>query len=1282
MRRSTAFLLGSVIVAALCLFPSRSATGQTVITNIGMGGEALTVNPRTNRIYVSNSGGGSVRRVDGYSHAVVDQVMPGGTFPQGVVVNPVTNRVYVQSGGGTVQVLDGDTHAIVNTVAGFGAIAFNLATARVYVLTGTSLRVLNASDESQIAELAGVPGRGIAVDPLANQIFVANADGHELRVIDGVTHAVQTISNVFDPVVVAVNPQTRRIYVAEFASSNIAEFDAVTLARTNIAVPERPSAIVVDSVSNKIYIGHSPAAAVPAAVTVIDGATRATTPIAAGIQPAALAFDPGTRRVFAVNQISGTTTVINADTQSVITTLSTCPGSQATHITLNPVTHRAYVQCLHTGTMAVIDGAALDVVTHAAGLNGSAMAYDSVQGRLVVGTFTDTLRLVDPASGADTPFAPVPGNAVYQIAFDPGGNHIVAVHADGRVSLIDGDDLGVRTSAVVSVGIAAIGIDSARGRIFCVDSGADTVRVLDTTTLAVTPIAVGDQPQFITVDEATGNAYVSNWGTSNSVTRIDGGALTTLTVAPTARPAASVYDAANNRLFVILQNTARVAVMNGTTLAHSDVNLVSSGQSIALNPRRGLVVIGHAGSETRISLLNAATLAAPTTVNGSGGTNRILVDAVRDRIYAFTMDSMAVFRVSILRGPTNTVLSRVLTTGAQAPVLDLASGRVFFHVGSDLQRINADPLPANTLSTTIANVGGHRTDVANASVSFTTASSASPTPSPAVALFHRTDYAPFAAATPGAPGTFSASVPLTLGSHYLQAFALDAFGATTQATVGSPSAPINRVHAGDAGRLAGFSLARVVPTSIATTTTIGTITPGSTVVGEGYSVPVTVSGSSTPTGTVDVDDGAGSTCQISLVAGSGNCLLVSDEVGAHTVTANYTGQGLFQPSSDNEPHSVGQAATTTTIESDAPDPSVSNQQVTVQVTVAPVAPGAGTPSGQVDVAVAPGGSSCNGPLSAGSMSCALAIAANGNYTITASYGGDASFAASVSNGDSHLVEDGADLFVAISDGQAEMVAGASAQYAIAIGNNGPSQVFNARVRTPFPAALAAGAWTCTASGGASCIATQPGGTPASGNGALDQYVDVPVGGTLNFSLAATLASSHSGSVVATATVGSGVADANPANNSASDSNASRRVANLSITKSNGCFYVPAGGYAVYTITVNNSGPSDAPGTRVQDTVGGVLTADSWICGGSIGSSCTSSNGTGNIDQLVYVPAQGYSAFLFVVAVANGPPNQATNIATLTAALDVEDSTPGNNSASDTDLVAMYANGFEFDCQEL
>ena len=67
-----------------------------------------------------------------------------------------------------------------------------------------------------------------------------------------------------------------------------------------------------------------------------------------------------------------------------------------------------------------------------------------------------------------------------------------------------------------------------------------------------------------------------------------------------------------------------------------------------------------------------------------------------------------------------------------------------------------------------------------------------------------------------------------------------------------------------------------------------------------------------------------------------------------------------------EAHQVNAADTTTSITSDSPDPSGVGQPVTVDFTVAAVAPGAGTPTG--NVTVSDGVDELAGTVSAGTCS--------------------------------------------------------------------------------------------------------------------------------------------------------------------------------------------------------------------------------------------------------------------------------------------------------------------------
>ncbi len=187
-----------------------------------------------------------------------------------------------------------------------------------------------------------------------------------------------------------------------------------------------------------------------------------------------------------------------------------------------------------------------------------------------------------------------------------------------------------------------------------------------------------------------------------------------------------------------------------------------------------------------------------------------------------------------------------------------------------------------------------------------------------------------------------------------------------------------------------------------TTTTITADTPDPSVVGQpvtiDFSVTVNAPGSGTPTGNVTVSDGTQS-CTGTVAAGS--CAITFTSAGAKSLTATYAGDSNFNGSaSAAAPHTVDKANTTTTITSDAPDPSVVGQAVTVNYTVVVQAPGSGTPTGNVTVSA--GLDSCTGTVAAGT--CTITFTSAGAKSLTAGYVGDSNFNGSTSAAESHQVD--------------------------------------------------------------------------------------------------------------------------------------------------------------------------------------------------------------------------------------------------------------------------------------
>ena len=118
--------------------------------------------------------------------------------------------------------------------------------------------------------------------------------------------------------------------------------------------------------------------------------------------------------------------------------------------------------------------------------------------------------------------------------------------------------------------------------------------------------------------------------------------------------------------------------------------------------------------------------------------------------------------------------------------------------------------------------------------------------------------------------------------------------------------------------------------------------------------------------------------------------------GQHSITAAYSGDTAFAGSTSAAlTQDANQAAATTTLGS-GPNPSTAGQQETFVVTVTANPPGAGIPTG--GVTFFDGGTPIGTARldSTGMAAFATSSLAAGNHPITATYGGDTSFAASTS----------------------------------------------------------------------------------------------------------------------------------------------------------------------------------------------------------------------------------------------------------------------------------------------
>jgi len=152
-----------------------------------------------------------------------------------------------------------------------------------------------------------------------------------------------------------------------------------------------------------------------------------------------------------------------------------------------------------------------------------------------------------------------------------------------------------------------------------------------------------------------------------------------------------------------------------------------------------------------------------------------------------------------------------------------------------------------------------------------------------------------------------------------------------------------------------------------------------------------------PTGSVTFFDAVTPICSaVPMVTGQAQCATSALGVGAHTISAAYSGDGSFNPSSGSLFGQVVNKANTTTTVVTSGSPTVVGQAVTFTATVGVAAPGAGTPTGTVSFfdGATPIGGCQNVALTGGLQAQCTTAALNagaGAHTINAQYSGDGSF---------------------------------------------------------------------------------------------------------------------------------------------------------------------------------------------------------------------------------------------------------------------------------------------------
>jgi YVTN family beta-propeller protein len=298
----------------------------------------------------------------------------------GIAVNSVTNRIYLvaPSFGGPLdelEVIDGRDDRVMTHIpiaAGAYLPAVNTLTGRIYIGSCDTYQdpvpcfvtVVDGDRNKAVAKIAvtHAPGngiQGIAVDPVANLIFVANANDNTVNVIDGQTNKLLDPISLGDeaPRGLALNP-IKGILYAPLESGEV-EMIATRSRKviSNAALDRANFSATVNCVTGEVFVinselpssaiqdpdqGELPAAKTsgPPAVVTLDQQAQILARINMSDSPTSLDVDPFTNLVFVANIAAHKLIVVNGKDHRVVATI---PGIEAAFVAVNPSTKKVYI---------------------------------------------------------------------------------------------------------------------------------------------------------------------------------------------------------------------------------------------------------------------------------------------------------------------------------------------------------------------------------------------------------------------------------------------------------------------------------------------------------------------------------------------------------------------------------------------------------------------------------------------------------------------------------------------------------------------------------------------------------------------------------------------------------------------------------------------------------------------------------------------------------------------------------------------------------------------------
>jgi YVTN family beta-propeller protein len=322
-----------------------------------------------------------------------------------------------------------------------------------------------------------------------------------------------------------------------------------------------PVALAVNPATNKIFAVNQGSNN----VTVIDGATNgAAATVTVGQSPDALAVNPLTNKIYVSNRSGNAAmTVIDGATYSATPVVT----GQATPVAVaaNPLTNRVYVVNQNSSNVTVIESANSIIATVAVGFHPRALAINSATNKIYVANISDgSVTVIDGASNSPARIYTA-GIDPYAVAVNAETNRIYVANLGGTVSVIDGAKNSLIASVPVGTYPCALAVNPVSNKIYVANYGDGTVSVIDGASDTLASVAVDIAPIALAIDSVTGKIYVTGnqYGAVTVIDGVDDSVADSVTVGTS--PDAIVLNSTTNTVYVANSVDGTVSVLAGAS---------------------------------------------------------------------------------------------------------------------------------------------------------------------------------------------------------------------------------------------------------------------------------------------------------------------------------------------------------------------------------------------------------------------------------------------------------------------------------------------------------------------------------------------------------------------------------------------------------------------------------------------------------------------------------------------------------------------------------------------